>query len=120
MPSNNEASSKAPNGATAQGRVTHKDQKNEAIDKENTRSVKPALSIQKSDDSANATANATSVIDHHRSSNPTGVDQSAESQPAGTRRPLSEMTDFEKSEARKNAHFERRLENARKELGKSR
>ncbi|KAI5815120.1 hypothetical protein BZA77DRAFT_388708 [Pyronema omphalodes] len=86
------------------------------INKENGRPAKHAISTQQPKEPGHSAGNDASVVKHHPSSNSPGIPQPAGTEPAATRRPLSEMTDFEREEARINARFERRLEIARQQL----
>ncbi|KAI5810587.1 hypothetical protein BZA77DRAFT_361051 [Pyronema omphalodes] len=74
---------------------------NQVLEKENTKNVKLVPSTQKNDGPGH-------------SANKSASD--ALSRSALVERPFPEMTDFEKAEERKTAHFMKRLEYARKEL----
>jgi hypothetical protein len=94
--------------------------KPKAGDKKNARPKKPALPADKNENQAPTTPaeDPTSDVSPHTPFNSV-IHRLARNQPAPARRPLPEMTDFEKEEEKKNAHFVKRLQNARQQLGKS-
>lgn len=90
----------------------------EVADKENARPVKPALPSHENEGPAHAADASASDIATHIPFNSV-THRLARNRAVPTRRPLAEMTDFEKEQEKKNAHFVKRLNNARQQLGKS-
>lgn len=92
---------------------------NEVADKENARPAKPALPIHQNEGPAHAADDPASDVQPHTPFNSVGIHRLARNRPAPVRRPLAEMTDFEKEQEKKNAHFVKRLKNAHQQLRKS-
>ncbi|KAI5790539.1 hypothetical protein FPQ18DRAFT_306469 [Pyronema domesticum] len=83
--------------------------------KENTRTIKIA---HKNDNQAPVTPTDDPALDMpgHTPFNSPGMHRLAKNRPAPSRRPFEEMSDIEKETERKNAHFFKRLANARQQL----
>jgi 23S rRNA G2069 N7-methylase RlmK/C1962 C5-methylase RlmI len=87
--------------------------KSETADQEN---VRPDQSAQPADTPTDDSAPGMHL---HTPFNSPGMHRLAQNRPTPARRPLSEMSDFEKETEIKNAHYVKRLANAQKQLGKS-
>jgi hypothetical protein len=94
---------------------------NTAVGKENTGPINPAHPIHKNEKQAapTPTDDRASEMPAHTPFNSPGMHRLAKNRPEPVRRPLGEISDFEKETERKNAHFVKRLANARQQLGKS-
>jgi hypothetical protein len=103
----------------AKGNPTPAMEYNEVADKENARPAKPVLPTHQNEGLAHSADDPASDVQPHTPFNSVGIHRLARNRPAPVRRPLSEMTDFEKEQEKKNAHFAKRLENARQQLRKS-
>lgn len=87
---------------------------NEVADKENARSAK-----NESQAPLTPADNPTVDIPAYTPFNSVGIHRLARNWPVPARCPLADMMDFEKEQEKKNAHFVKRLNYARQQLGKS-
>lgn len=94
---------------------------NTAEDNETTRAIKPAQPIYKNDNQTLPTPAVDPALDMtvHTPFNSPGMHRLAKNRSTPTRHPMGEMSDFEKETEMKNAHFVKRLANARQQIGKS-